>query len=110
MKDESKVSGSRPTDISARSFYAGVFFASALLMCMQVIESRILSVTTWYHLSFLIISMAMFGLTLGAIAVHNGDIAAQRKNFAQLIGRAMVAQGIFMGVALLALVCVPIVS
>jgi hypothetical protein len=37
---------------------------------LQVIQTRILSVVTWYHLAFFTISMAMFGLTAGAVWVY----------------------------------------
>ena len=62
---------------SSRSFYSGVFILSGLLMALQVLQARIFSVTTWYHLSFLVISVAMFGLTLGALHVHKGDAKEQ---------------------------------
>ena len=37
---------------------------------LQVIQTRILSVVAWYHLAFFAISMAMFGLTMGAVWVY----------------------------------------
>ena len=37
---------------------------------LQVIQTRILSVVTWYHLAFFAISMAMVGLTAGAVWVY----------------------------------------
>lgn len=37
---------------------------------LQVIQTRILSVVTWYHLAFFSISMAMFGLTAGSVWVY----------------------------------------
>lgn len=37
---------------------------------LQVIQTRILSVVAWYHLAFFAISMAMFGLTVGAVWVY----------------------------------------
>ena len=41
---------------------------------LQIIQTRILSVVTWYHLAFFAISMAMFGLTAGAVWVYlHGD-------------------------------------
>lgn len=64
-------------------FYTGVFLISGLLMALQVLQSRIFSVTTWYHISFLVIGVAMFGLTLGALKIHRGNEADQRKNYAR---------------------------
>ena len=37
---------------------------------LQVVQTRILSVVAWYHLAFFAISMAMFGLTAGAVFVY----------------------------------------
>ena len=37
---------------------------------LQVVQTRILSVVAWYHLAFFAISMAMFGLTAGAVWVY----------------------------------------
>jgi hypothetical protein len=37
---------------------------------LQIIETRIISVTSWYHLAFFVISIAMFGLTAGAVCVY----------------------------------------
>ena len=43
--------------------------AAATLM-LQIIETRIISVISWYHLAFFVISIAMFGLTAGAVFVY----------------------------------------
>ncbi|HSJ98164.1 MAG TPA: hypothetical protein VLC53_13880 [Myxococcota bacterium] len=51
-------------------FLAGVFLVCAATLMLQVVQTRILSVITFYHLAFLAISLAMFGLTLGALWVH----------------------------------------
>ena len=37
---------------------------------LEIIQTRILSVVVWYHLAFLVISLAMFGLTAGAVWVY----------------------------------------
>jgi hypothetical protein len=95
---------------ASKRFYTGVFTISGLLMSLQVIESRIFSVTTWYHLSFLIISMAMFGLTLGALSVHRGDEADQRANYGVKMARACQNFGLSVLVALAAQMLIPVVS
>jgi spermidine synthase len=50
-------------------FYSGVFLVTAATLMLQVIQTRILSVVAWYHLAFLVISLALFGLTAGAVWV-----------------------------------------
>src|SRR5262245_40988906 len=51
-------------------FYGGVFVITAATLMLQIIETRIISVTSWYHLAFFVISTAMFGLTAGAVWVY----------------------------------------
>src|SRR5829696_3121851 len=51
-------------------FYAGLGLVTAATLMLQIIETRIISVTSWYHLAFFVISIAMFGLTAGAVWVH----------------------------------------
>ena len=48
-------------------FYAGLGLVTASTLMLQIVETRIISVTSWYHLAFFIISIAMFGLTVGAV-------------------------------------------
>ena len=52
------------------NFYAGVFCVSFAALMLQIVQTRILSVVVWYHLAFFVISLAMFGLTAGAVWVY----------------------------------------
>ena len=36
----------------------------------EIVLTRIFSVTMWYHFAFVAISVALFGLTVGALIVH----------------------------------------
>ena len=56
--------------ISRFRFYAGVFLVTSSTLMLQLIETRILSVISWYHLAFFAISMAMFGLTAGSVWLY----------------------------------------
>lgn len=56
--------------MSQLKFYAGLFLITACTLMLQVLQTRILSVVAWYHLAFFAISMAMFGLTGGAVFVY----------------------------------------
>jgi hypothetical protein len=51
-------------------FYLGLGLITAATLMLQIIETRIISVTAWYHLAFFVISIAMFGLTAGAVWVY----------------------------------------
>src|SRR5215211_567430 len=52
------------------SFYFGVALITAATLMLQIVETRLISVTSWYHLAFFVISIAMFGLTAGAVWVY----------------------------------------
>ena len=51
-------------------FYAALGLVTAATLMLQIIETRIISVISWYHLAFFVISIAMFGLTGGAVFVY----------------------------------------
>lgn len=51
-------------------FYLGVFVLTMSTLMLEVIQTRIMSVVAWYYLAFLIISIAMFGMTAGAVWVY----------------------------------------
>src|SRR3984893_9331308 len=51
-------------------FFVGLFTICMCGLMLQIIETRILSVISWYHLAFLAISMAMFVMTAGSLYVH----------------------------------------
>ena len=51
-------------------FYPALGAVTAATLMLQIIETRIISVISWYHLAFFVISIAMFGLTAGAVFVY----------------------------------------
>jgi len=94
----------------AFSFYTGVFLISSLVMALQILQSRLFSVTSWYHLSFLVISMAMFGLTLGALKIYRGDEEEQRRNYGLIARKYSMGFGFFSLIALITQLYIPIIS
>src|SRR5438552_9002712 len=54
-----------------RGTYAGVFLLTASTLMYEVLLTRIFSVTMWHHFAFMSISIAMFGLSVGAVLVHS---------------------------------------
>ena len=89
-------------------FLLGVFLVSGSVLTVQLLLSRIYSVTTWYHLSFLVISIAMFGMTLGAVRVYRGDAAEQRASLPSLAARGCFKFGVLLPFAAFISVFVPI--
>src|SRR5262245_54742179 len=55
----------------------GLFFVTFATLMLEVLDTRLLSVLTWYHLSFLAVSLAMLGMAAGAVLVFvSGDVFA----------------------------------
>ena len=54
----------------SRATYAGLFVISLATLMYEIALTRIFSVTMWYHFAFVAISVALFGLTIGALIVH----------------------------------------
>jgi len=50
--------------------YAGLFVVAFATLMFEILLTRIFSVTLWYHFAFFAISVAMFGLTAGALLVY----------------------------------------
>ena len=65
MGDNNNKAAARPV-----SFLIGVFLICASGLMLQIVETRVLSVISWYHLAFFAISMAMLGMTAGSLLVY----------------------------------------
>ena len=50
--------------------YIGLFLVALSTLTHQVLLTRIFSVTMWYHFAFVAISIAMFGMTAGALLAY----------------------------------------
>jgi hypothetical protein len=53
-----------------RQDYVALFLVAMATMMLEILLTRIFSVTFWYHLAFVAVSIAMFGMTLGAVIVY----------------------------------------
>jgi predicted membrane-bound spermidine synthase len=49
---------------------AGLFLVTLSALMYEILLTRIFSVTMWYHFAFVAISVAMFGMTVGAVLVY----------------------------------------
>jgi hypothetical protein len=50
--------------------YVGLFLVTLSTLMLEIGLTRIFSVTMWYHFAFVAISVALFGMTVGALIVH----------------------------------------
>jgi len=58
-----------PNALRKTPFLLGVFLITFSLLIFQILQTRILSVLAWYYLAFFAISVAMLGMTVGAVWV-----------------------------------------
>src|SRR5512134_518687 len=64
--------------------FAGLFASTFATLLLEILDARLLSVLTWYHLSFLAVSVAMLGMAAGAVRVFlagtalDGEAALER--------------------------------
>jgi hypothetical protein len=56
--------------LAGRSSYAGLFMVTLATLMYEILLTRIFSVTMWYHFAFVAVSVAMFGMTVGATLVY----------------------------------------
>lgn len=59
-----------PAVTAGRGVYGGLFVLMLATVAYEILLTRIFSVTMWYHFAFVAVSVAMFGLTVGALAVY----------------------------------------
>src|SRR3990172_3606141 len=50
--------------------YLGLFTVTLATLMYEILLTRIFSVTMWYHFAFVAISIAMFGMTAGALLAY----------------------------------------
>lgn len=70
---------------------AGLFLATLATLCLEVLDTRLLSVMAWYHLSFFAVSTAMFGMAAGALAVYLGAERFEGERAARALPRYALA-------------------
>jgi hypothetical protein len=58
------------TSLRKAPFLTGVFLLTFCLLTFQTLQTRILSVVAWYYMAFFAISVAMLGMTAGAVWVY----------------------------------------
>jgi hypothetical protein len=88
--------------------YIALALVSAATLIYEVALTRLLSVVAWYYLAFVSVSMAMLGLTAGALRVQLGPGRLSPEEALWEMSRAAVAMGLSLPVALVAMLAIPI--
>ena len=91
-----------------KNIYIGTFLISASTLALEITLSRLLSVITWYHLSFLAISIAMYGLTTGALTVYLKSSWFEKEDLSRIISKVCLIFAFATPVSLLILSVTPL--
>src|SRR3990167_8863685 len=59
-----------PTKNASKHTYAGLFMITLATLMFEIHLTRIFSITMLYHFAFVAVSIAMFGMTVGAVLVY----------------------------------------
>ena len=97
----------RHTDARSAWLIAGLFFITLATLMLEVLDTRLLSVLTWYHLSFLAVSVAMLGMAAGAVLVFVGGDAFSPERAVRILPAAGLAMALALPVAHVANLVIP---
>ena len=89
---------------------AGLFFVTLATLMLEVLDTRLLSVLTWYHLSFLAVSVAMLGMAAGAVFVFVGGEWFSHDKAVKFLPAAAIALAIALAVSHIANLVIPFPS
>ena len=70
-----------------RALPAALFLVALSTLMFQVLLTRVFSLTLWYHFAFMAISLAMLGMTLGALLVFLRPQAWPQPTLPRAMGR-----------------------
>ena len=88
--------------------YIGTFLIALTTLALEIILARLLSVITWYHLAFFAISVAMLGMTAGAVTVYLKPGWFERDRLERALSLASLGFALATPVALLILCSTPL--
>src|SRR5215470_8807380 len=87
--------------------YIGLFFVALSTLMYEILLTRIFSVTMMYHFAFVALSVAMFGMTAGALAVYLAPQLFRREDTARRLGVFAVLFPIAMVLSFLTQLSIP---
>ena len=90
------------------AFYVGLFLLSASTLVYEIVLTRLLSVVTWYYLAFVSVSMAMFGLTAGALLVQLWPAFFASEHVPKRIAQAVFVAALSMPIVLMTMLAIPV--
>jgi hypothetical protein len=99
---------SKHTSSMMSIFFVGLFLLSAGTLMYEVVLTRLLSAICWYYLAFVSVSMAMFGMTAGALAVQLFPAFFAEERLPRRLYHSVLAMAISMPLALLVMLAIPL--
>ena len=87
--------------------YGGLFLVTLATIMYEIALTRIFSVTMWYHFAFVAISVAMFGMTVGALVVYLRPGWFPAEQLARRLGGSALLFGLAIVFSLLTQLVVP---
>jgi hypothetical protein len=95
---------------TSKWLFAGLFASTFATLLLEILDSRLLSVLTWYHLSFLAVSLAMLGMAAGAIRVFLGGPAYDGAHASKRLPAITLAFSLSIVASHVLNLCIPIPS
>ncbi len=89
-------------------FFIGLFLVCAGTLMYEIVLTRLLSVISWYYLAFVSVSLAMFGMTAGALAVQLRPEWFPPERTAQRLAQATWGMALALPLSLLNMLAVPL--
>lgn len=89
-------------------FFVGLALMCASTLMYEITLTRLLSVTCWYYLAFVSVSMAMFGMTAGALAVQLRPEFFDRDQARSRMAHAAFAMAASMPIVLMIMFAIPL--
>jgi hypothetical protein len=91
--------------ISRVPFLSGVFLIAFSMLIFQIVQTRILSVVTWYYMAFFAISVAMLGMTIGAVWVYRWRERFQQTPLPIVLSKFALATAVAMPASVMVQFC-----
>ena len=88
--------------------FAGLFCITFATLLLEILDGRLLSVLTWYHLSFLAVSLAMLGMAAGAIRVFLAGPETETRALLDRLPRVALAFAVTMALSHVLVLCIPL--
>ena len=93
--------------VKQRSFLLGVLLTSLVTLAIEIILTRVFSVTMWYHFAFLTISIALMGSATAGVVVYLRPQMLQETAVYRWIGIAAIAFTLAVPLTLLVYLRIP---